>query len=120
MKSQTGNRKLEIGNLKLCRRSRSISNKQMELDKNAQDSVRQLGAAINKAIEKSTDVTRAIDGLRALGYEPNLTLKLEIALQEIGEHPAEILEIDRDIEDIELELTDEDLRTLRRMKIRIE
>ena len=89
----------------------------MELDKQAQEAVRLLGAAINAAIEKSFAVTQAIERLRELGYEPNLTLKLEIALQEIGEHSGEISE---EIEDIELELTDEDMRTLRRMKIRIE
>ncbi|MDQ3321086.1 MAG: hypothetical protein M3525_01320 [Acidobacteriota bacterium] len=94
----------------------------MELDKNAQEAVRQLGAAINRAIEKSTGVTQSIEDLRSLGYEPNLTLKLEIALQEIGDYSAEFSETGEDdvIEDIELELTDEDLRTLRRMKIRIE
>ena len=89
----------------------------MELDKQAQEGVRQLGAAINAAIEKSFAVTQAIERLRELGYEPNLTLKLEIALQEIAEHASEAAE---EIEDIELELTDEDMRTLRRMKIRIE
>ncbi len=97
----------------------------MELDKEAQEAVRQLGAAINKSIEKSTDVTRAIEYLRVLGYEPNLTLKLEIALQEIGGRSVDFSRIEpnennENIEDIELELTDEDLRTLRRMKIRIE
>lgn len=94
----------------------------MELDKNAQEAVRQLGSAINRAIEKSTGVTGAIEDLRKLGYEPNLTLKLEIALQEIGEHSVDFAaraETEA-VEDIELELTDEDLRTLRRMKIRIE
>jgi len=51
--------------------------------------------------------------LRKIGYEPNLTLKLEIGLQEIGE-------VEDFAEEIELELTDEDLRTLRRMKIRLD
>ena len=93
----------------------------MELDKQAQEAVRQLGAAINKAIEKSTDVTGAIEDLRALGYEPNLTLKLEIALQQIGEHlPDFLADTHKESEDIELELTEEDLRTLRRMKIKID
>ncbi len=92
----------------------------MELDKQAQEGVRLLGAAINTAIEKSFEVTQAIERLRELGYEPNLTLKLEIGLQEIGEHSSEISEDSEEIEDIELELTDEDMRTLRRMKIRIE
>jgi hypothetical protein len=89
----------------------------MELDKQAQEAVRLLGAAINTAIEKSFDVTQAIERLREIGYEPNLTLKLEIALQEIAEHSRETSE---EVEDIELELTDEDMRTLRRMKIRLE
>ena len=89
----------------------------MELDKKAQEAVRNLGAVINSSIEKSFEVTRAIEQLRELGYEPNLTLKLEIALQEIGANPDDFPE---EIEDIELELTDEDVRTLRRMKIRHE
>ncbi|MGI8849572.1 MAG: hypothetical protein ACR2HT_05330, partial [Pyrinomonadaceae bacterium] len=75
--------------------------------------VRELGDAINGAVEKSKQVADAIEFLRKIGYEPNLTLKLEIGLQEIGK--------DEDFaEEIELELTDEDLRTLRRMKIRLE
>lgn len=93
----------------------------MELDKEAQEAVRQLGAAINKAIEQSTGVTGAIEDLRELGYEPNLTLKLEIALQEIANHSPDFpANADKEAEDIELELTDEDLRTLRRMKIKID
>jgi hypothetical protein len=107
----------------------------MELDEQAQEAIRHLGAAVNSAIEKSTDVTRAIDAVRALGYEPHLTLKLEIALQEIGakQHTGEDsddFKFDDDAEnetsadasgdEIELELTDEDVRTLRRMKIRFE
>lgn len=116
----------------------------MELDKQAREAVRNLGAAVNSAIEKSVDVTRAIDAVRRLGYEPHLTLKLEIALQEIGAKPEAASERydnfsanggeDDDDDDketveavlndldeqIELELTDEDVRTLRRMKIRFE
>jgi hypothetical protein len=90
----------------------------MELDKNAKKAVRELGDAINAAVEKSVRVSDAIENLRELGYEPNLTLKLEIGLQEIGgeETSAE----DEFPEDIELDLTDEDLRTLRRMKIRFD
>ncbi|MBA2621172.1 MAG: hypothetical protein H0U87_08225 [Acidobacteria bacterium] len=117
-------------------RSRSISfYPKMELDKQAQEAVRRLGSAVNSAIEKSADVTRAIDEVRALGYEPHLTLKLEIALQEIGskQNAAKnsvdfmtdgddggIEETAAGALDEELELTDEDVRTLRRMKIRFE
>jgi uncharacterized protein (UPF0147 family) len=86
----------------------------MELDHHAKKAVRELGDAINAAVEKSVRVSEAIENLREIGYEPNLTLKLEIGLQEItsdfGDFP----------EDIELELTDEDVQALRRMKIRLE
>ena len=86
----------------------------MELDEYEKNAVRELSESINLAIEKSSRVANAIRYLRELGYEPNLTLKLEIGLQEIIE------ETDEKPQDIELELTDEDLRTLRRMKISID
>lgn len=86
----------------------------MELDKKAKTAVSELSDAINVAIEKNLRVADAIKYLREIGYEPNLTLKLEISLQEIFD------DFDDYPEEIELELTDEDLRTLRRMKIRLE
>ncbi len=86
----------------------------MELDEYGKNAVRGLSESINTAIEKSVQVADAIRYLRELGYEPNLTLKLEITLQEIDEG------FDDFVQDIELELTDEDLRTLRRMKIRLD
>ncbi len=86
----------------------------MELDEYEKNAVRELSESINLAIEKSFRVANAIRYLRELGYEPNLTLKLEIGLQEIFE------EIDAEPPDFELELTDDDVRTLRRMKIRLD
>ena len=86
----------------------------MKLDEDAKKAVRELGDAINAAVEKSLRVSEAIENLRKLGYESNLTLKLEIGLQKIEDN------FDDFPEDIELELTDEDLQTLRRMKIRLE
>jgi hypothetical protein len=86
----------------------------MELDKDAKKAVRELGDAINAAVEKSLRVSEAIENLREIGYESSLTLRLEIGLQKIEE------DSDDFPEDIELELTDEDVRTLRRMKIRLE
>ncbi len=94
--------------------SSSISYNKMELDEYEKNAVRELSESINLAIEKSSRVANAIRYLRELGYEPNLTLKLEIGLQEIIE------DFDEEPPDIELELTDEDLRTLRRMKISLE
>jgi hypothetical protein len=83
----------------------------MKLDDEAKDAVRELADAVNAAIKKSEIVAAAIERLHEIGYSPNLTLKLEVGLDEIG----------GDLEmDSELDLTDEDLRELRRMKIRIE
>lgn len=90
----------------------------MELHDEAKKAVRELGEAINSAVEKSARVAEAIESLREIGYEPNLMLKLEIGLQDIGDAPDEADAADDFPEDIELDLTDEDLRTLRRMKIK--
>jgi hypothetical protein len=89
----------------------------MELDEHAKQAVRELGDAINSAVGESPRVSEAIERLRELGYEPNLTLKLEIGLQEI-EQAAE--DDDSILDETTLELTDEDLKTLRSMKIRFE
>jgi hypothetical protein len=86
----------------------------MELDENAKQAVRELGDAINSAIEKSERVMNAIEYLREIGFEPNLSLKLEIGLLEIERGGATAAPDDG------LKLTDEDLRTLRSMKIRID
>lgn len=86
----------------------------MNLDENAKKVVQELGEAINSAIEKSPGVIEAIERLREIGYEPNLTLRLEIGLQELMER----LEATEN-EEVELDLTDEDLKTLHRMKIKL-
>ncbi len=84
----------------------------MNLNDEAKKAVRELGEAINAAVEKSSRVAEAIETLREIGYEPNLMLKLEIGLQEIIDDAEEFPE------EVELDLTDEDVRTLRRMKIK--
>lgn len=91
----------------------------MELDDKAKEAVRRLGDAINSAIEQSEPVAEAIETLRELGYEPNLTLKLEIGLLEITRAADDKDETEND-GDVQLLLTDEDLRTLRSMKISLE
>lgn len=89
----------------------------MELDDSAKKAVRELGDAINAAIGDSARVAEAIDALREIGYEPNLSLKLEIGLYELASAPDDD---DAILDESELELTDEDLRTLQKMKIRLE
>jgi hypothetical protein len=85
----------------------------LEINDEAKQIVHELGTAINLAVEQSSQVAAAIARLREAGYEMELTLRLEIALRE---HDAE----EATEEEAALELTDEDLRTLRRMKIRID
>ncbi len=86
----------------------------MNLDSREKRAVTELSEAINFAIEESDIVANAIEQLRSIGYEPNLNLKLEIGLQEII-GSSEVF-----TENVSLELTDDDVQTLRRMKIKIE
>ena len=86
----------------------------MEIDDEAKQIVQDLGTAINSAVERSTQVAEAIERLREAGYEMELTLRLEIALRQQLEDDA------TESQEAALELTDEDMRTLRRMKIRID
>jgi hypothetical protein len=83
----------------------------LEINDDAKEIVEELGRAINAAVERSPEVADAIARLRAAGYEMELSLKLVIGLRELDE-PTET--------DIALELTDEDRRTLRSMKIRFD
>jgi hypothetical protein len=78
--------------------------------------VQELGSAINAAVENSGEVADAIDRLRKEGFELELTLKMEIGLRQTSN---EFEETDADSTST-LDLTDDDLRTLRQMKIRID
>lgn len=72
-----------------------------------------VGTAINESVQQSPSVAAAIERLREAGFEMELTLKLEIGLRpqnEDQEQPG----------DGSLTLTEEDLRILRSMKIRID
>jgi hypothetical protein len=91
----------------------------LELNDEAKEAVKELGAAINSAIEKSTRVAESIDTLRELGYLAQLTLRLEIGLQDLSElEDGETAHIEET--EIDLELTEDDLRTLRQMKIKLD
>jgi hypothetical protein len=87
----------------------------VDINDEAKEIVQNLGTAINSAVEKSPQVAEAIERLREAGYEMELTLRLEIALRQHEED-----EETETAEDASLELTDEDMRTLRSMKIRID
>jgi len=87
----------------------------LEINDEAKRIVRELGEAINAAVEKSAEVAEVIARLREAGYEMELTLKLEIGLRPRMETDAEL-----ENEVALPELTDEDRRTLRSMKIRFD
>ena len=85
------------------------------MDEHTKKLAEEVGTAINESVQQSASVAAAIERLREAGFEMELTLKLEIGLRpqsaenESGsENPGS------------LELTDEDLRVLRSMKIKIE
>jgi hypothetical protein len=86
----------------------------LEIDDDAKEIVREIGTAINESVENSTKVAEAIERLRQAGYEMELTLRLEIGLRpHSGEDETEG-------DNATLELTEEDLQVLQRMKIRID
>ena len=73
-----------------------------------------VGTAINESVQESPNVAAAIERLREAGFEMELTLKLEIGLRALREDQAQPDSPGT------LELTDEDLRVLRSMKIKID
>ena len=86
----------------------------MEIDDEAKEIVREIGSAINESVENSTKVAEAIERLREAGYEMELTLRLEIGLRP---HAGDD---ENDPDGANLNLTEEDLQVLQRMKIRID
>ena len=82
------------------------------MDEQTKKLAEEVGTAINESVQQSPSVAAAIERLREAGFEMELTLKLEIGLRpqsqsETGDEGS-------------LELTEEDLRILRSMKIKIE
>jgi hypothetical protein len=86
----------------------------LEIDDDAKEIVRQIGTAINESVENSTKVAEAIERLREAGYEMELTLRLEIGLRPHAEDE------EAETDGTALELTEEDIQVLQRMKIRID
>jgi len=84
------------------------------MDEQTKKLAEEVGTAINESVQQSASVAAAIERLREAGFEMELTLKLEIGLR-----PHNSDESSSDSEG-SLELTDEDLRILRSMKIRID
>jgi hypothetical protein len=86
----------------------------LELDDDIKQLAEEVGTAINESVQESASVAAAIERLREAGFEMELTLRLEIGLRpQHGE--AQTSESSGS-----LELTDEDVRILQAMKIKIE
>ena len=84
------------------------------MDDETKQLAEEVGTAINEAVQQSPTVAAAIERLREAGFEMELTLRLEIGLR--VRHEGE-----SDIESSgSLELTDDDMRVLQAMKIKIE
>jgi hypothetical protein len=90
----------------------------LEINDDAKNLVQEIGEAINAAVERSPEVADAISRLREAGYDMELTLKLEIGLREREDGDEE--EGLTTEQPALPELTDEDRRTLRSMKIRFD
>jgi len=80
------------------------------MDEHTKQLAEEVGTAINESVQQSPSVAEAIERLREAGFEMELTLKLEIGLRPQSESER----------DSSLDLTDEDLRVLRSMKIKID
>jgi hypothetical protein len=85
------------------------------MDEHTKKLAEEVGTAINASVQQSASVAAAIERLREAGFEMELTLKLEIGLRpQSGEDEP------RSESPGSLELTDEDMRVLRSMKIKID
>ena len=84
----------------------------MEMDEQTKRLAEEVGTAINESVQQSASVAAAIERLREAGFEMELTLKLEIGLRPHHQDEAE--------GDGSLELTEEDLKILRSMKIKMD
>ncbi len=87
----------------------------MEMDDHTKKLAEEVGTAINDSVQQSASVAAAIERLREAGFEMELTLKLEIGLRPQGAE-----DVSGSENPGSLDLTEEDLRVLRSMKIKIE
>jgi hypothetical protein len=87
------------------------------MDEETKKLAEEVGTAINESVQQSASVAAAIERLREAGFEMELTLRLEIGLRPHREDREDRAE---GAEATDFELTEEDLRVLRSMKIRIE
>ena len=90
----------------------------MEMDEYTKKLTEEVGTAINESVQQSPSVAAAIERLREAGFEMELTLRLEIGLRPQNE--GESNEGESNESGGSLELTDEDVKVLQAMKIKID
>ena len=86
------------------------------MDEETKRLAEEVGTAINESVQQSPEVAAAIERLRSAGFEMELTLKLEIGLRPQNENE----EAGEPSDTEPVGFTEEDLRVLRAMKIKIE
>ena len=84
------------------------------MDEETKRLAEEVGTAINDSVQQSASVAAAIERLREAGFEMELTLKLEIGLRPQDEDDS------GNADNGTTEFTEEDLRILRSMKIKID
>jgi hypothetical protein len=84
------------------------------MDEETRRLAEEVGTAINDSVQQSASVAAAIERLREAGFEMELTLKLEIGLRPQDEDDSDNADAGT------TEFTEEDLRILRSMKIKID
>ena len=94
----------------------------LRLDEYLQKLVRELGEAINDAINDSDEITRAIERLRAAGHNVVLMLEATIAFTDDPEKPKEepLVFEEIPIEQRLAQISDEDRQFLRSLKIKFD
>ena len=85
------------------------------MDEETKRLAEEVGTAINESVQQSATVAAAIERLREAGFEMELTLKLEIGLRPQSDEGEAA-----DLSEGPIDFTDEDLRILRSMRIKIE
>ena len=84
------------------------------MDEETKRLAEEVGTAINESVQQSATVAAAIERLREAGFEMELMLKLEIGLRPQSEDD------ESEGDTTAADFTDEDLRILRAMKIKLE
>jgi len=92
----------------------------MQMDDNLKQLMKDLGAAINDALSESEDISEAIQNVRNAGYDVFLVLEATIGFNKRSkaENGEEVPALTTS--DAKLQVTSQDLKFLRSLKISIE